>query len=192
MTEPVLERTALYRLYDAAGALLYVGITNDPGKRFSEHQRLSPWWSLVARRTISWCPHRSAALAAERGAIQNESPVWNVVFNSTPPAVMHEPVSVARQPEKRARIAAAGLSSLPDASVLAIATDYEEAAERLLEERDAKLRAAIDAGRKQADLVRITGYSRETIRQALNPEIRAQVRARRATKRPASSEEKTA
>jgi hypothetical protein len=78
-----------------------------------------------------------------------------------------------------------------EADIKAIATDYEEAAERLLEERDAKLRTAIDAGWKQADLVRITGYSRETIRQALNPEIRAQLRARRAAKRPASSEEKT-
>lgn len=79
-----------------------------------------------------------------------------------------------------------------DSEIKAIATDYEEAAERLLEERDAKLRAALDAGWKQADLVRITGYSRETIRQALNPEIRAQLRARRAAKRPVGSEEKTA
>lgn len=78
-----------------------------------------------------------------------------------------------------------------ETEIKAIATDYEEAAERLLEERDAKLRAAIDANWKQADLVRITGYSRETIRQALHPEIRAQLRARRAAKRPVSSEEQT-
>jgi enamine deaminase RidA (YjgF/YER057c/UK114 family) len=76
-----------------------------------------------------------------------------------------------------------------EAEIKAIATDYEEAAERLLEERDAKLRAAISAGWKQADVVRITGYSREAIRQALNPEIRAQLRARRAAKRPVGGEE---
>lgn len=76
-----------------------------------------------------------------------------------------------------------------EAEIKAIATDYEEASERLLEERDAKLRQAIDAGWKQADIVRVTGYSRETIRQALNPEIRAQLRARRAAKRPAGSKE---
>ena len=80
---------------------------------------------------------------------------------------------------------------MKEAEIKAIATDYEEAAERLLEERDAKLRTAIDNGWKQADLVRITGYSRETIRQALNPEIRAQLRARRAAKRPVGSEETT-
>jgi hypothetical protein len=78
-----------------------------------------------------------------------------------------------------------------EAEIKAIATDYEDATERLLEDRDARLRAAIDAGWKQADLVRITGYSRETIRQALNPEIRAQLRARRAAKRPVGSEETT-
>jgi hypothetical protein len=72
-----------------------------------------------------------------------------------------------------------------EAEIKTIATDYEDATERLLEERDAKLRQAIDDGWKQADLVRITGYSRETIRQALHPEIRAQLRARRAAKRPA-------
>lgn len=71
-----------------------------------------------------------------------------------------------------------------ESEIKAIATDYEEAAERLLEARDAKLRKAIDEGWKQADLVRITGYSRETIRQALNPEIRARLRARRAAKHP--------
>lgn len=76
-----------------------------------------------------------------------------------------------------------------EAEIKAIATDYEEAAERLLEERDAKLRAAISAGWKQADIVRVTGYSRETIRQALNPEIRAQLRERRAAKRPVGGEE---
>jgi hypothetical protein len=78
-----------------------------------------------------------------------------------------------------------------ESEIKAIATDYEEAAERLLEARDAKLRKAIDEGWKQADLVRITGYSRETIRQALNPEVRAQLRARRSAKRPVSSEETT-
>jgi hypothetical protein len=78
-----------------------------------------------------------------------------------------------------------------EAEIEAIATDYEEAAERLLDERDAKLRAAIAANWKQADLVRITGYSRETIRQALHPEIRAQLRARRAAKRSESSKEQS-
>ncbi|MER6492677.1 hypothetical protein [Streptomyces griseorubiginosus] len=75
---------------------------------------------------------------------------------------------------------------MKEAEIKAIASDYEDATERLLEERDAKLRQAVNDGWKQADLVRITGYSRETIRQALHPEIRAALRARRAAKRPAA------
>lgn len=65
---------------------------------------------------------------------------------------------------------------MSDNDVKAIATWYEEAAEKLLEERDARLRAARDSGRSQADIVRVTGYARETVRQALNPEIRAAVK----------------
>jgi hypothetical protein len=48
-----------------------------------------------------------------------------------------------------------------------------------MERRDARLRAARDSGRKQADLVRVAEMSREAMRQALNPEIRAAVKARR-------------
>lgn len=50
---------------------------------------------------------------------------------------------------------------------------HEAAIERLEGERDAKLRAALNDGRRQKDLIALTGYTRETIRQALNPEIKA-------------------
>lgn len=69
----------------------------------------------------------------------------------------------------------------------AVVPDYEAAAERLLEERDAKLRRARDEGWRQVDIIKVTGLARETVRQALNPEIRAAVKqaaaARRAAKR---------
>jgi len=35
--------TALYRLTDAAGRLLYVGITTDPAARFKKHEGTAPW-----------------------------------------------------------------------------------------------------------------------------------------------------
>jgi hypothetical protein len=47
---------------------------------------------------------------------------------------------------------------------------------RALEVRDEALRRAAAAGLKQVDIVRITGYTRETVRQALNPEIKEAVR----------------
>lgn len=43
--------TAVYRLYDSGGELLYVGITNNPVRRFSQHQSEQPWWGAVLRRS---------------------------------------------------------------------------------------------------------------------------------------------
>src|SRR5690625_3927960 len=60
-----------------------------------------------------------------------------------------------------------------------IITDYEDQSRRLIAERNARLRAAREAGWKPKDLMRLSGYSRETIRQALNPEICEQIKARR-------------
>jgi hypothetical protein len=74
-----------------------------------------------------------------------------------------------------------------DDEIRQIITDYEAACERAMEERDARLRAALNSGRKQADLVRVTEMSREAIRQALNPEIRAAIKARRQAARQSDS-----
>ena len=46
------ERTALYRFFDEAGTLLYVGISNDPDVRWSYHARQKDWWPKVRSRTI--------------------------------------------------------------------------------------------------------------------------------------------
>ena len=49
---------------------------------------------------------------------------------------------------------------------------YEAKKKAALAERDQRLRDFRDAGWRPVDLQRVTGYSRETIRQALRPEIR--------------------
>ena len=67
-------KTALYRHYDATGALLYVGITADPMGRFGAHSRNSGWFTRVARIEIMWFDDREAALLAERKAITDEKP----------------------------------------------------------------------------------------------------------------------
>ena len=36
--------TALYRLYDAASVLIYVGITSRPAARMRRHAKTQPWW----------------------------------------------------------------------------------------------------------------------------------------------------
>lgn len=70
-------RTALYRYFDAAGGLLYVGIAADPAIRDEQHQRQSAWHKLAADRTVEWFESREEAHQAERWAIRGEEPLFN-------------------------------------------------------------------------------------------------------------------
>lgn len=74
---------ALYRFFDSAGALLYVGITFDPGSRWRKHRDGKPWWTEVARIDIETHPDRNAVLQAEEAAIRAEHPLHNVAHNRT-------------------------------------------------------------------------------------------------------------
>jgi predicted GIY-YIG superfamily endonuclease len=72
------ERTAVYRLYDTDGQLLYVGISADPSKRWEGHKVYScRWWSSVVRKSIEWYADRYLALAHEFLAIHYEKPKHN-------------------------------------------------------------------------------------------------------------------
>ncbi len=75
-------RTALYRFFDADGALLYVGITHDIEQRWAAHERDKPWWPQVAERPVEWFESRRLALQAELKAIREEAPVHNVTGKS--------------------------------------------------------------------------------------------------------------
>jgi predicted GIY-YIG superfamily endonuclease len=72
---------ALYRFYADDGALLYVGITLDPGARWRAHRDDKPWWHEVASVTVESHSSRETVLAAERTAIMSEKPRYNVVHN---------------------------------------------------------------------------------------------------------------
>lgn len=71
-------RTALYRLYDARGRLLYVGITNDPKMRWLAHAGDKAWWPEVVRRDVEWVSDRPTAAQMEGEAIRTERPLHNV------------------------------------------------------------------------------------------------------------------
>ena len=60
-----------------------------------------------------------------------------------------------------------------------VVAEYDEGKRQLLAQRDERLRAFHAEGWRPVDLQRITGYSRETIRHALNPEIRQATNASR-------------
>ena len=77
-------RTAVYRLFDADDALLYVGITGDVGRRWDQHLKDKPWWPQVNRQTVEWHSDRATAEATETVAIRTERPAHNVRHSVLP------------------------------------------------------------------------------------------------------------
>lgn len=71
--------STLYRVYDAADALLYVGITNDPAERFGAHAALKPWWHEAVRISLEHYDTREKCARAELAAIRSEHPRHNIV-----------------------------------------------------------------------------------------------------------------
>ncbi|MET7429601.1 GIY-YIG nuclease family protein [Streptomyces flaveolus] len=70
-------RTSLYRLFDSEGRLLYIGISNNPEKRFNTHRWTKPWRQEIASYTAEWLDTREEAEAAEIEAIRSELPAYN-------------------------------------------------------------------------------------------------------------------
>lgn len=106
----------LYRFYDAAGELLYIGITMNPVARWKQHGHDKLWWVEVASIAIESHLDRDSALRAERQAIAAERPRWNVVHNK-PVAEIDPGVSdqLARQHRKAI---GSGFSRAPGAATL--------------------------------------------------------------------------
>jgi hypothetical protein len=68
-------RGSVYRLFDANGRLLYVGMTSRAGRWFEHLSR--EWWPDVATATVEHFPTREDASLAEANAIRNENPRHN-------------------------------------------------------------------------------------------------------------------
>lgn len=68
--------TFIYRLFDAGGRLLYIGITHNVKYRWQDHRRRRPWWPEVASASIHLCDAWSSP-AWERIAIRTETPQHN-------------------------------------------------------------------------------------------------------------------
>lgn len=67
----------VYRCYDAAGDLLYVGCTYNPVARREQHEKRSPWFADVATTRLTVFPTRKYGLAKEAEAILAERPKVN-------------------------------------------------------------------------------------------------------------------
>lgn len=75
---------SLYRFFNGADELLYIGITNRVPRRLGEHHEDKPWYLEIARVDVEHHPNRDAALAAEKAAIKAERPKYNIVHNRGP------------------------------------------------------------------------------------------------------------
>lgn len=71
-------KCALYRHFDADGALLYVGISFRPLIRTKQHSAVSGWTDQIANITIEYFPNRREAMVAEVMAVQTEGPRYNI------------------------------------------------------------------------------------------------------------------
>lgn len=69
--------TAVYRLYDAAQRLLYVGIGYDYLARWKSHAKDKAWWPEVASRDVTWYDNRLDAAYEEARVICDEAPLHN-------------------------------------------------------------------------------------------------------------------
>lgn len=173
MTGPIDPRrlTTVYRLYDKAGQLLYVGTAVNPEGRWEQHAREKLWWSSVARATVEWHPSRTEALAAERAAIQSEEPLHN---DKATPGEVVIPYQGNRGPSPETKLRRAATEHRKALDKLAVAADraaatgltLSEIAEHAgIEEEDVSFLAQriIDGGGEPI-VAKHTPYSREWAR----------------------------
>jgi Initiator Replication protein len=71
----------LYRHFDSAGHLLYVGISLSAVSRLAQHQQTAAWFRDIANVTVEQYPSREMVLNAEREAIIAEHPRFNRKHN---------------------------------------------------------------------------------------------------------------
>jgi hypothetical protein len=76
--------TTVYRLYGHDGALLYIGVAGNPGRRFEQHAGEKPWWGEVKRADLTHYPTREQALLVERNSIAAEHPRHNILGRRPP------------------------------------------------------------------------------------------------------------
>lgn len=86
---------AVYRFYNAAGELLYVGKTVDVAARFAQHAASKDWWPEVEmRRTlVTWHPSEAEALRVEEREIKTTLPRYNRQHNGDNPLAVRTPTS---------------------------------------------------------------------------------------------------
>jgi len=164
MTDDTPVRTALYRLHDAGGCLLYIGIANDPERRWLEHAASKGWWSQVDRQDVQWWPSRPEAEAAETAAIRAERPLHNRSKSLDRKRAGKDTWRVPVTPENYPHLSTIQRESLAD--LCAASIDYELYFDRR-EDARTKLHSAIAyalrVGVGPSEVTRRTPYDRQHV-----------------------------
>lgn len=79
----MVDMHAVYRMFDEAGRILYIGFSGRAGRRFDQHSTKA-WFPQVANITLEWFPTKAAATLAERRAIEAEQPRYNTAGKTKP------------------------------------------------------------------------------------------------------------
>lgn len=69
----------LYRIYDEAGSIIYIGATTSMSNRLSTHARTQPWWDIAASITLEHFSTPEELFEMESEAIETEKPRFNVL-----------------------------------------------------------------------------------------------------------------
>lgn len=67
----------VYRAY-IGEVLAYVGVTTNPTSRFTKHRSQKAWWRTVTEITLTEYDDRTDAFEAEKRAIADEDPQYNI------------------------------------------------------------------------------------------------------------------
>lgn len=81
----------VYRIYACDGALLYVGMSEDPAKRMIQHRGEKAWPEEVAGFASEEFSDRATAAEEERRAIAVEKPKYNVLHGGSAERMVRKP-----------------------------------------------------------------------------------------------------
>lgn len=87
----------VYRYFNQAGELLYVGVTAEPYTRWTQHRRLREWSHEVTHVSLEQFAYEDLAYAHERKVIRAEAPRYNVKSTEAHDAEMTERMASARR-----------------------------------------------------------------------------------------------
>jgi predicted GIY-YIG superfamily endonuclease len=93
----------LYRHYNSAGELLYVGISLSSLTRLARHKSRSGWFQEIACVDLEVFDTKEEALEAEKKAIRNERPKFNIRHSPPPPPNSLSPPMPYAQPRRERR-----------------------------------------------------------------------------------------